>query len=91
MFFHSETQLIQFTDWQIGEKSSLSNLQTRYKKRKKYRRKRNEFSKNDNIKFLKYKSCLIFRACQIKIYVYILNLLTQLIQFTLQFTIYKQI
>ena len=48
------------------------------KKTKNYRGVRNELSIKDNIKALKYKSCLSFRTCQKKF----LNLLTQLIQFT---------
>ena len=53
-FFNSKTQLIQFTE---PDKKS----------KKKYRRVRNELSIKDNIKALKYKSCLNFRACQKKI------------------------
>ena len=67
MFCGSKTQLIQFTDWQSDLKSPLNNLQTRQKKQKKYLRVRNELSIKDNIKALKYKSCLSFRACQKKI------------------------
>ena len=37
------------------------------KKQKEYRRVENELSINDNIKTLKYKSCLSFRTCQKKI------------------------
>ena len=40
---------------------------------------RNKLSIKENIKALKYKSCLSFRTCQKK---KLLNLLTQLIQFT---------
>ena len=45
---------------------------------KKYQRVGNELSIKDNIKAFKYKSCFSFRACQKTL----LNLLTQLIQFT---------
>ena len=46
--------------------------------KKKYRGVKNELSLKDNIKALKYKSCLSFPACQKKL----LNFLTQLMQFT---------
>ena len=48
------------------------------KKQKKYWGVRNELSVKDNIKALKYKSCISFRTCQKKL----LNLLNQLKQFT---------
>ena len=51
----------------LPEKKSLKQFTDQIKKQKMDRRVRNELPINDNIKALKYKSCLSFPACQIKI------------------------
>ena len=48
-------------------KKSLTQFTDQIKKQKKCRGVRNELSIKDNIKALKYKSCLSFHACQKKI------------------------
>ena len=48
-------------------KKSLGQFTDQTKKRKKYCRVGNELSIKDNIKALRYKSCLSFGACQKKI------------------------
>ena len=48
-------------------KKSLKQFTDQIKKQKKYQGVRNELSIKDNIKALKYKSCLSFCACQKKI------------------------
>ena len=62
----------------MAEKVSSTVYRPDKKKHKKYWRITNELSIKGNIKALKYKSCLSFPACQKKM----LNLLTQLLQFT---------
>ena len=62
----------------VTEKVSEAIYRPDKKKQKKYRGVTNELSIEDNIKALKYKSSLRFRTCQKKL----LNLLTQLMQFT---------
>ena len=66
MFYDPKTQFINLADWQSGWKSPLNNIQTRLKKGKEYRSVGNELSIKDNIKALKYKSCLGFCTCQKK-------------------------
>ena len=51
----------------VAEKVPWTIYRPDKKDRKKYRRVRNELSIKGNIKALKYKSCLSFRACQKKI------------------------
>ena len=51
----------------VAEKVPWTIYRPDKKERKKYQRVRNELSIKGNIKALKYKSCLSFRACQKKI------------------------
>ena len=51
----------------VAEKVPWTIYRPDKKERKKYQRVRNELSIKGNIKSLKYKSCLSFRACQKKI------------------------
>ena len=48
----------------VAEKFPRTIYRPDKKKRKKYQKVRNELFIKDNIKALKYKSCISFRACQ---------------------------
>ena len=62
----------------VAEKVPWTIYRPDKKNQIKYQRIINELSIKDNIKALKYKSCLSFPVCQKKL----LNLLTQLVKFT---------